>query len=85
MRGNSCAVYLKPLPESRENRKRCNRRFARNTVDTLQYTRELKAIGVGICFILDNIDTMSSEGEFRLTIMSSVAQEESHKTSERVK
>ena len=60
-------------------------RFARNTVDTLQYTRELKAIGVGICFILDNIDTMSSEGEFRLTIMSSVAQEESHKTSERVK
>ena len=60
-------------------------RFARNTVDTLQYTRELKAIGVGICFILDNIDTLSSEGEFRLTIMSSVAQEESHKTSERVK
>ena len=60
-------------------------RFARNTVDTLRYTRELKSIGVGICFILDNIDTMSSEGEFRLTIMSSVAQEESHKTSERVK
>ena len=60
-------------------------RFARNTMDTLQYTRELKAIGVGVFFILDNIDTLSSEGEFRLTIMSSVAQEESHKTSERVK
>ena len=60
-------------------------RFARNTVDTLRFTRELKSIGVGVRFILDNIDTLSSEGEFRLTIMSSVAQEESHKTSERVK
>lgn len=60
-------------------------RFARNTIDTLRYTRELKEMGIGVRFLLDNIDTMSSEGEFRLTIMSSIAQEESHKTSERVK
>lgn len=60
-------------------------RFARNTVDTLSYTRALKAIGVGVFFINDNIDTRDKDGEFRLTIMASVAQEESRKTSERVK
>ena len=60
-------------------------RFARNTVDTLSYTRELKKIGVGVIFTLDNIDTRQSDGEFRLTIMASIAQEESRKTSERVK
>jgi len=60
-------------------------RFARNTVDTLYWTRELKYNGVGVIFINDNINTMDSEGEFRLTIMASVAQEESRKTSERVK
>ena len=60
-------------------------RFARNTVDTLQYTRELKEIGVGVIFITDNIDTRINNDEFRLTIMASVAQEESRRTSERVK
>lgn len=60
-------------------------RFARNTVDTLNFTRELKAIGVGVIFINDNIDTRDNDGEFRLSIMASVAQEESRKTSERVK
>ena len=60
-------------------------RFARNTVDTLSYTRELKKFGVGVIFTLDNIDTRQSDGEFRLTIMASIAQEESRKTSERVK
>ena len=60
-------------------------RFARNTVDTLQYTRELKSFGVGVLFINDNIDTFDSDGELRLTIMASIAQEESRKTSERVK
>ncbi len=60
-------------------------RFARNTVDTLSYTRALKAINVGVFFINDNIDTRDKDGEFRLTIMASVAQEESRKTSERVK
>lgn len=60
-------------------------RFARNTVDTLTFTRELKAIGVGVLFINDNINTLDNDGELRLTIMSSIAQEESRKTSERVK
>lgn len=60
-------------------------RFARNTVDTLQYTRELKSIDVRVIFLIDNIDTFDSDGEFRLTIMASIAQEESRKTSERVK
>ena len=60
-------------------------RFARNTVDTLSYTRKLKEAGVGVVFTIDNIDTRDSDGELRLTIMASMAQEESRKTSERVK
>lgn len=60
-------------------------RFARNTVDTLQYTRELKKIGVGVLFMNDNINTLDPDAELRLTIMSSIAQEESRKISERVK
>lgn len=60
-------------------------RFARNTVDTLFYTRELKKAGVGVIFTIDHIDTRQSDGELRLTIMASLAQEESRKTSERVK
>lgn len=60
-------------------------RFARNTVDTLQYTRELKKIGIGVFFVNDNINTLDPDAELRLTIMSSIAQEESRKTSERVK
>lgn len=60
-------------------------RFARNTVDTLSYTRRLKDRGVGVIFTIDNIDTRDSDGELRLTIMASIAQEESRKTSERVK
>ena len=60
-------------------------RFARNTVDTLQVTRNLKEIGVGVYFMLDNINTLDEDGELRLTLMASLAQEESRKTSERVK
>lgn len=60
-------------------------RFARNTVDTLSYTRKLKDLGVGVIFTIDNIDTRDCDGELRLTIMASIAQEESRKTSERVK
>lgn len=60
-------------------------RFARNTVDTLSYTRKLKELGVGVLFMTDNIDTRDSDGELRLSIMASIAQEESRKTSERVK
>lgn len=60
-------------------------RFARNTVDTLQYTRKLKKIGIGVKFLLDNIYTLDPDAELRLAIMASLAQEESRKTSERVK
>lgn len=60
-------------------------RFARNTVDTLSYTRKLKDKGIGVVFTIDNIDTRDADGELRLTIMASIAQEESRKTSERVK
>lgn len=60
-------------------------RFARNTVDTLSITRELKLLGIEVYFISDNIRTMDSDGELRLTIMASMAQEESRKTSERVR
>lgn len=60
-------------------------RFARNTVDTLQYTRELRRIGVEVFFLNDNIKTFDTDGELRLTIMATLAQEESRKTSIRVK
>ena len=60
-------------------------RFARNTVDTLQYTRDLKRIGVEVFFINDNIRTFDGDGELRLTIMATLAQDESRKTSIRVK
>ena len=60
-------------------------RFARNTVDTLNYTRQLSQLGVNIIFMNDGIDTSDKDGELRLTIMASIAQEESRKISERVK
>ena len=60
-------------------------RFARNTVDALKATRELKQYGVEVYFVNDGIWTMDGDGEVRLTIMASIAQDESRKTSERVK
>ncbi|MBQ7836557.1 MAG: recombinase family protein [Clostridia bacterium] len=60
-------------------------RFARNTLDSIYYTRELRRMGVGVIFLADGINTLDSDSELRLTIMASVAQEESRKTSERVK
>ena len=60
-------------------------RFARNTVDTLVTTRELKTIGVEVYFVEDNIWTLDGDGELRLTIMATLAQEESRKVSERVR
>ena len=60
-------------------------RFARNTVDTLQYTRLPKEYGVEVFFINDNIKTFDGDGELRLTIMATLAQDESRKTSIRVK
>ena len=61
-------------------------RFARNTVDTLQETRKLKKIGVEVYFTEDNIWTFKDDdGELKLTIMATLAQNESKKTSQRVK
>ena len=60
-------------------------RFARNTVDSISYTQELLANGVGVFFQSDNINTLYSDSELRLTIMASIAQDELRKLSERVK
>ncbi len=60
-------------------------RFARNTVDTLNFTRRLSELKVGVIFMSDGIDTRDKDGELRLTIMASLAQEESRKISERTK
>ena len=60
-------------------------RFARNTVDSLTCVRELKANGVEIYFEKENIWTFDSKGELLITIMSSLAQEESRSISENVK
>ncbi len=57
-------------------------RFARNTVDCLNYVRELKEMGIGITFEKENIDTLDAKGEVLLTILSSLAQEESRSISE---
>lgn len=60
-------------------------RFGRNVVDVLNYTRDLKAMEINVIFASDGIDTATEEGELRLSIMASLAQEESRKTSQRVK
>ena len=60
-------------------------RFSRNILDTIAYTRELKALGIGVLFVTDGINTLEPDAELRLSIMASIAQEESRKTSLRVK
>ena len=60
-------------------------RFSRNILDTITYTRELKMLGVGVLFMNDGISTLEPDAELRLSIMGSIAQEESRKTSTRVK
>ena len=60
-------------------------RFARNTLDSIYFTRDLKKYGDAVIFMNDGINTMDPDAELRLAIMSSIAQEESRKTSERVK
>ena len=60
-------------------------RFARNTLDSIQYTRELLSNGVGVFFQNDNINTFDEDSELRLTIMSGIAQDELRKLSSRVK
>ena len=60
-------------------------RFARNTVDTLQIVRKLKAAGVEVRFEKENLHTFDPKCEMMLTIMSSLAQEESRSISENVR
>lgn len=60
-------------------------RFSRNILDTIAYTRELRALGVGVLFMNDGIDTRDADAELRLSILGSIAQEESRRTSQRVK
>ncbi len=60
-------------------------RFARDTVDSITKTRELLRSNVGVYFINDNINTLDTDSELRLTIMSSIAADEVRKLSERVR
>ncbi len=60
-------------------------RFARNTVDTLKYVRLLKDLGIAVYFEKENINTMTMDGEVLLTILSSLAQQESESISLNVK
>ena len=57
-------------------------RMFRNTADCLLYTRELKKRGIGVLFEEQNINTLDSTGELMLTILSSLAQDESRNISE---
>lgn len=57
-------------------------RFARNTQDSLNYTRKLKDMGIGVCFEKEGINTLESSGELLLTLFSCFAQEESRSISE---
>ena len=60
-------------------------RFARNTLDSIQYVRMLKQMGIAVVFEKENINSLSGDGELMLTILASFAQEESRSLSENVK
>ena len=59
-------------------------RFSRSTLDSIRYTQELLSSGVGVYFLNDNINTILPDSELRLTMMSSIAQDEVRRLSERV-
>ncbi len=59
-------------------------RFSRSTLDSIKYTQELLGSGVGVYFLNDNINTILPDSELRLTMMSSIAQDEVRRLSERV-
>jgi DNA invertase Pin-like site-specific DNA recombinase len=82
--------FMKMIQQAREGRfdliiTREVCRFARNVVDTLSYVRELKSRGVEVYFISDNIWSFAEDGELRLAIFATLAQDESRKVSERAK
>ena len=60
-------------------------RFARNTLDCLKYIRELKDLNISVFFEKESINTMDAKGEVLLTIMASLAQQESQSLSQNVK
>ena len=60
-------------------------RFARNTVDCVETVRKLKTLGIAVFFEEENIDTLSAHSELFLTVLSSVAQEESMTKSKNIK
>jgi len=60
-------------------------RFSRNTLDSIQFTQELLRLGVAVLFQSDNLNTIDTDSEFRLTVMAGVAQDEVRKLSERLK
>lgn len=89
----SAAYQIGPITVSRDGSIDCGdeaiitksvSRFARNTVDTLTAIRRLKEHGVEVYFEEQNIYTLDGKGELLLTIMSSIAQEESRNISENV-
>ena len=59
-------------------------RFARNTLDCLKYIRQLKEKNISVYFEKENINTMDANGEVLLTIMASLAQQESQSLSQNV-
>lgn len=59
-------------------------RFSRNTLDSIEQTRRLKREGIDVIFINDHIDTSQADSEINLTLMATMAQEESRKISNRV-
>ena len=60
-------------------------RFARNTLDCLKYIRQLKNMNIPILFEKESINTMAAKGEVLITIMASLAQQESQSLSQNVK
>jgi len=60
-------------------------RFARNTVDALNYIRELKDLGISVYFESENIDTLTPGGEVLLTILAAMAEQESRTMSTNIK
>ena len=60
-------------------------RFARNTLDCLKYIRQLKDMNIPVLFEKESINTMNAKGEVLITIMASLAQQESQSLSQNVK
>lgn len=59
-------------------------RFSRNILDTIAYTRQLRAMGIGVIFATDRINTLEPESEMLLSYIAAQSQEESRRTSARV-